>query len=477
MKQRIAAFVAPFPRIDGERTWILLRIVIGVGLWGYLEHRFRLGDIPDRTFLPAVCAYLVAALGLQLHRYRYPAHDAPRRRVGIPIDLCALSYGVYLAGEHGAALVPVYLWVVLGAGFHFGRRYLWWSTAPALIGFGVAAFGSTPRLLWGLSTALLLLIPAYCNRFVVALHPSETHNDSNAADTPRRSIDGPLDPAPAAIGHGIAETGPVDVRLASNNDKVVSLHRTRRHRPRILVAEDDASFRKMLATVLTSAGYRVTVAEDGERALECLGTGVDYDLVVLDMVMPGYGGIEVFQFLQASTCGAPRPPVLALTASATPALRERCEALGFARFLTKPIRPDRLIAVIEACLPPRSTLGSSLRPTESDPPLLDETTLEHLRALGECFFVEILAVFEQDLDTLLERLERATDHPSAFHNAAHALKGCAGSIGALRLQQAAEDAQHAEAHQLTTRAARLREIARATRRALQRWNRDAADGA
>ncbi|TME66795.1 MAG: response regulator, partial [Chloroflexi bacterium] len=68
-------------------------------------------------------------------------------------------------------------------------------------------------------------------------------------------------------------------------------------RGRVLVADDDPASAELLTYFLESIGFEVSTAPDGNRALE-MGTSGDYQLVILDVHMPMYDGIELLQFLR-----------------------------------------------------------------------------------------------------------------------------------------------------------------------------------
>ncbi len=124
---------------------------------------------------------------------------------------------------------------------------------------------------------------------------------------------------------------------------------------RVLVADDEPSFRAFLADVLEGAGHRVTEARDGAEALAALGRE-PYDLVLCDQRMPRVDGLELLR--RARELPSP-PPVVVLTAYGT--IPEAVEAvrLGAADYLTKPLpSPAALLAVVDRLLAPRETDGS-----------------------------------------------------------------------------------------------------------------------
>ena len=105
---------------------------------------------------------------------------------------------------------------------------------------------------------------------------------------------------------------------------------------RVLIADDKATSRELLRTVLEKDGYSVTEAADGIEALQRARDALP-DLIILDLHMPGLDGFAVVQELrkEAQFAGT---PIIALTASAMQGDRERAMALGFTGYITKPIR-------------------------------------------------------------------------------------------------------------------------------------------
>lgn len=108
----------------------------------------------------------------------------------------------------------------------------------------------------------------------------------------------------------------------------------------ILIADDRASSRELLRTVLERSGYRVLEAEDGVQALVQARSGHP-ELVLLDLQMPGLDGFGVLAELR----GDPRfrdLPIVALTASAMRGDREKILEAGFTEYLAKPASPETL---------------------------------------------------------------------------------------------------------------------------------------
>jgi two-component system, OmpR family, KDP operon response regulator KdpE len=114
---------------------------------------------------------------------------------------------------------------------------------------------------------------------------------------------------------------------------------------RILVVDDDPQIRRAMRTTLTGRGYEVADARTGEEALEALRSG-NYDLVLLDMNMPGMGGIETCRLIRSTSEIA----IIMLTVSNSE--KDKVEALdaGADDYITKPFSTPELLARIRATL-------------------------------------------------------------------------------------------------------------------------------
>jgi len=109
---------------------------------------------------------------------------------------------------------------------------------------------------------------------------------------------------------------------------------------RILVADDDPASAELLTYFLESRGYEVATAPDGNRALD-MGTSGEYSLVILDVHMPMYDGVELLEFLRKRYKLHPIK-VIALTGDLSEEVRQALQAGGIDSFLTKPVDLHRL---------------------------------------------------------------------------------------------------------------------------------------
>ncbi len=114
---------------------------------------------------------------------------------------------------------------------------------------------------------------------------------------------------------------------------------------KILVVEDNPKTAENLALYLNDAGYETTVAGDGRRGLGEARTGA-FDLVILDLMLPGLDGLELCRRLRRES----RVPVLMLTARALEDDRVRGLGLGADDYVTKPFSPREVVARVAALL-------------------------------------------------------------------------------------------------------------------------------
>ena len=117
----------------------------------------------------------------------------------------------------------------------------------------------------------------------------------------------------------------------------------------LLVVDDDDRIRDLLREFLVRAGFRVTGAADAAAAWRLIET-LDFDLMVLDVMMPGEDGLSLARRLRARTDQPGRTPVLMLTARGEASDRIEGLVAGVDDYLAKPFEPRELLLRIEAIL-------------------------------------------------------------------------------------------------------------------------------
>ncbi len=126
--------------------------------------------------------------------------------------------------------------------------------------------------------------------------------------------------------------------------------------PHILVVDDDTRLRDLLKKFLSDNGYRVTTAATADEAYRRLG-GFEFDLLVVDVMMPGQNGLEFTEMLRRESA----VPVLLLTAMGEPENRIDGLERGADDYLAKPFEPRELLLRINAIL---RRVGESQTPDE-----------------------------------------------------------------------------------------------------------------
>jgi CheY-like chemotaxis protein len=117
---------------------------------------------------------------------------------------------------------------------------------------------------------------------------------------------------------------------------------------KILYVEDDDMSRDVISTRLIRSGFDVVMVEDGYKALSAVTTQ-PFDLIILDMSMPGLSGWETAKKLKATPATA-SIPILALTAHTMSTDRKKALDAGCSDFDSKPVNLPRLLGKIEALL-------------------------------------------------------------------------------------------------------------------------------
>ncbi len=114
----------------------------------------------------------------------------------------------------------------------------------------------------------------------------------------------------------------------------------------ILVVDDEARIREVVQYALERDGFRVSAVDDGADALDALSHTHDFDLVVLDVMLPGMDGLELCRRVRAMS----KVPILFLSARSDEIDRVLGLELGGDDYLTKPFSPRELVARVKAVL-------------------------------------------------------------------------------------------------------------------------------
>ncbi len=133
---------------------------------------------------------------------------------------------------------------------------------------------------------------------------------------------------------------------------------------KVLVAEDNPINQKLIITTLKSFGIDVTIAENGQQAVEKRKTG-DYDLIFMDIQMPVMNGVEATRTIlkYERETGSRHVPIIALTANAVQGDREKYLAVGMDDYTSKPINVEQLRQLISKYCPDK-VVKRSISPSQ-----------------------------------------------------------------------------------------------------------------
>jgi two-component system sensor histidine kinase/response regulator len=218
----------------------------------------------------------------------------------------------------------------------------------------------------------------------------------------------------------------------------------------VLVVDDHPVNLEFAIEALRRLGHRVTPAGNGEEALRLLGRQ-KFDLVLLDVQMPGIDGLEVARRFRAEE-QPPRTPIVALTAHTTPEMRERCLAAGFDSVLAKPVSQPALAAILRGAEPP---------PADDD----------FLSAVGGNMklLARVREAFVEQTPRLLQGIRDAIGvrDSKSIYEKAHTLKGAVSNFGVADAVQAAGEIERAGKENAIDRAAELLPLLEAKLRDLE----------
>ena len=176
--------------------------------------------------------------------------------------------------------------------------------------------------------------------------------------------------------------------------------------PHILVVDDDTRLRELLRDYLGANGFNVTTAEHAAGARRKLA-GLDFDLIVLDVMMPGESGFDLTEHLRSTS----RVPILLLTARGDADDRIAGLELGADDYLQKPFEPRELILRIQGILRRSGPGRAELEPLSIDGHAFDGERGE-LRSEDHVIRLTaseatLLSVFAANAGTTLSRSELA----------------------------------------------------------------------
>jgi PAS domain S-box-containing protein len=219
---------------------------------------------------------------------------------------------------------------------------------------------------------------------------------------------------------------------------------------RVLVVEDNEINQEVARELLESFGAEVTVAADGKLGVDAAASE-DFDAILMDLQMPRMDGFEATTVIRALDSARAKVPIIAMTANAMIEDRQRCLAAGMNDHVGKPVDQQHLLATLRKWIKPGTTsvAGSDRAAARSAPQAaadIDPAAVSDRfdlfaaqRRLGDSrpLLLKLLRRFVEEPDAV-EKLRaqlQQSDRAGAIITV-HSLKGVAGTLGAVALEQA-----------------------------------------
>ena len=211
---------------------------------------------------------------------------------------------------------------------------------------------------------------------------------------------------------------------------------------RILVAEDNPTNQAVTASILKKLGYKCDVVANGREAVTAM-TSIAYNLILMDCQMPEMDGYTATATIRRRTdILAPDVPIIAMTADVQEATRKYCLDVGMNDYISKPVGPKDLAAMLEKWLN-RATLPSvsGENAVIEEKPAFDEQEILERLMDDRDMAREVIRLFLGQLPGQISELKKCLDRSEtdAAGALAHAIKGAASNVAATAIQKTARD--------------------------------------
>jgi PAS domain S-box-containing protein len=243
---------------------------------------------------------------------------------------------------------------------------------------------------------------------------------------------------------------------------------------RILMAEDNKINQQYATLLLKSAGYQITIAENGHQAVDAL-RAADFDVILMDIQMPELDGIQATRQIRALPAPKNAVTIIAITAHAMAGAREEYLAAGMDDYISKPFQPALVVSKLSR-LAEKIAAADPAPVAISEETPLDATTLDSMMAVlpprNVRDFVSLYLHNVESHIALIDICFTAGDFPGVASQA-HILVSITGNVGAMRTSDLAREVEIASRDNAQTNLApaisALRCSAVQSSKALQDW--------
>lgn len=220
---------------------------------------------------------------------------------------------------------------------------------------------------------------------------------------------------------------------------------------RLLLVEDNEMNQELAMELLGQAGIAVTLARNGQEALDILETDKKFDGILMDCQMPLMDGYQATRAIRKIP-ELHDTPIIAMTANAMVGDREKALAAGMNDHITKPVDVSNMFATLAQWITPRTGSAKTISvpaPSQSGQPIPDLAGVNTRQALANLLnntelYHRMLVGFYHSYSDFRDKFMASfeSDDPTAATRFAHSLKSSAGNIGATSIQILADRLEH-----------------------------------
>jgi CheY-like chemotaxis protein len=208
---------------------------------------------------------------------------------------------------------------------------------------------------------------------------------------------------------------------------------------RILLVEDNPANQKLSTYILEDRGHSVEIADNGQEAIRLAGQN-RYDVILMDVQMPGMDGLEATAAIRRLEDGGCHVPIIAMTAHAMKGDRERCLAAGTDGYISKPIKIPEMIGLVESLgqrtAPATDIIAAASKPVEKSSPAT-AAVFNPEEAIALCYdnedlLREMIRNFFDEVENMFPQMRAALEKGDLLEvsRLGHQLKGTLVYLGA-----------------------------------------------
>ena len=251
-----------------------------------------------------------------------------------------------------------------------------------------------------------------------------------------------------------------------------------RSRFKILLAEDNPVNQKVASKILAQAGFQIDAVNNGKEAHDTMLAAAQYDLILMDIQMPIMDGWTATQKIREIRGIGETIPIIAMTAHALIGDRDKCLAAGMNDYISKPIKTDEFIALLDRWLNVGKNYGEVM-PEESNfneeqtSPVFDKAHFSSMSMDDKEFQQDLISTFLTDTTERIIKLEEHLRNRDFTKLGAegHTIKGASYALGANYLGDVAKALEFAgkenNLQQATENIPKLKQAFELTRKAMQ----------